>query len=315
MCGSVHDNPNFELDVALAVLSTGPVGIADKAGTTNVSLVRRTCRSDGTLLKPSKPLTAIDATFVPPAPGAGGGSGGGFVGFLPLTADGDCNEKRPCSPAAFQTHTEISAAPAYRSACPAFAGAGAATPPTWHFMLSIHLGAFRPSASDFYPALRGGSVALYRESRWSRCRNGTAATGSGCLEQASPEKLPDISSGAHRVDVASGSVAWRLFSFAPVLPLPSRCNNTAQFADRTSGWVLLGELDKITTVSPQRFTDVGVREDSPGGRSCVQWHMVGAADEKVVVSAVSPSGVYLEETLLGHACPAGGTGAPCEICL
>ena len=38
----------------------GPVGFSDAIGQTNASLIRRTCNANGTLLKPSKPLTTID---------------------------------------------------------------------------------------------------------------------------------------------------------------------------------------------------------------------------------------------------------------
>ena len=40
-----HDNPNVELDVVLAVLSCGPVGIGDGIDLTNVSLAKMTADS------------------------------------------------------------------------------------------------------------------------------------------------------------------------------------------------------------------------------------------------------------------------------
>ena len=49
--------------VLLALLSTGPVGISDAVGATNATLVRRMIRSDGTLLKPARPIVAVDATL------------------------------------------------------------------------------------------------------------------------------------------------------------------------------------------------------------------------------------------------------------
>lgn len=42
------------LQTAMAVLSGGPYGVADIAGTMNRSLVMRSCRSDGNL-----PVTAL----------------------------------------------------------------------------------------------------------------------------------------------------------------------------------------------------------------------------------------------------------------
>jgi hypothetical protein len=41
-------------------LCAGPVGFSDAIGQTNATLIRRTCTTNGTLLKPSKPLTTID---------------------------------------------------------------------------------------------------------------------------------------------------------------------------------------------------------------------------------------------------------------
>lgn len=51
------------LQTAMAVLAGGPYGVADIAGALNKSLVMRSCRTDGVLLRPSWPATAIDASF------------------------------------------------------------------------------------------------------------------------------------------------------------------------------------------------------------------------------------------------------------
>ena len=73
-CGrwSVHGNPgsNCELNSIVATLSTGPVSIADKAGDTNSTIVNRCVRSDGRILQPDKPATAIDSTFSQTTAGA-----------------------------------------------------------------------------------------------------------------------------------------------------------------------------------------------------------------------------------------------------
>ena len=52
------------LESAVATLSTGPVTPSDGIGLTNVSLVMRSCASDGMLLQPSEPATSIDSTFL-----------------------------------------------------------------------------------------------------------------------------------------------------------------------------------------------------------------------------------------------------------
>ncbi len=47
----------------MALYSMGPVGFGDKIGATNRSLILRTCRDDGLLLKPTRPFTTIDQYF------------------------------------------------------------------------------------------------------------------------------------------------------------------------------------------------------------------------------------------------------------
>jgi hypothetical protein len=59
-----HEGPAAELHVALALLSTGPMGISDAIGMTNASLLSRAIAMDGTLLQPMKPVTAVDSSFL-----------------------------------------------------------------------------------------------------------------------------------------------------------------------------------------------------------------------------------------------------------
>jgi len=56
--------PYSEMEAAIASYSTGPVQPSDMVGAMNASLLLMTCASDGTLLQPSLPASAIDATFV-----------------------------------------------------------------------------------------------------------------------------------------------------------------------------------------------------------------------------------------------------------
>lgn len=59
------DNPEAHADIEslLSALSTGPVGIGDRLGRTDPSIVRRTCRANGVLVKPDTPITAINRSF------------------------------------------------------------------------------------------------------------------------------------------------------------------------------------------------------------------------------------------------------------
>ena len=58
-----HEAVAAELHVILALMSTGPVGVSDGIGMSNVSLLQRTIAVDGTLLKPSRPITEIDSVM------------------------------------------------------------------------------------------------------------------------------------------------------------------------------------------------------------------------------------------------------------
>ncbi len=58
--------PHVVLDVVLATLSLGPVGISDGYNMTDVGLIGQAYRSrhDGTLLRPSRPLSAVDSALL-----------------------------------------------------------------------------------------------------------------------------------------------------------------------------------------------------------------------------------------------------------
>jgi len=64
--GCVQNNcqePNALLQTLVALLSTGPVGPADKIGYLSVVNLMQTTRSDGLLLKPDRPARAMDKVF------------------------------------------------------------------------------------------------------------------------------------------------------------------------------------------------------------------------------------------------------------
>jgi hypothetical protein len=63
-----HEAPAAELHVVIALMTTGPVGISDGINFTNVPLILRTIAEDGTLLKPSKPITSVDSALSSKAP-------------------------------------------------------------------------------------------------------------------------------------------------------------------------------------------------------------------------------------------------------
>ena len=52
-----------EVEALLSALSTGPVGVGDAIGTTDASVVGRTCRADGVIIRPDVPIAAVDACY------------------------------------------------------------------------------------------------------------------------------------------------------------------------------------------------------------------------------------------------------------
>ncbi|KAJ9447365.1 Beta-galactosidase 8 [Diplonema papillatum] len=57
-------DPDPTSDVLIAALVAGPYGVADSYQSFNKSLIMQTTRSDGILLKPDRPVTAMDLGFV-----------------------------------------------------------------------------------------------------------------------------------------------------------------------------------------------------------------------------------------------------------
>lgn len=64
--------PHTELDCVLSTLSMGPVGISDALNYTNVPLISQafTSPTDGTLLRPSRPVSWVDSVFANMSAGA-----------------------------------------------------------------------------------------------------------------------------------------------------------------------------------------------------------------------------------------------------
>ncbi len=55
---------NGEPEALLSALSTGPVGLGDRAGRCDTTLVAATCRDDGVLIKPHVPIAATSASML-----------------------------------------------------------------------------------------------------------------------------------------------------------------------------------------------------------------------------------------------------------
>eukprot|EP01084_Bolivina_argentea_P025902 48160_1 len=58
------DHNSTEVHAMIAVFSCGPVGISDRSGWSNATLIMRLCNAEGRLLQPSRPITAMDDQFI-----------------------------------------------------------------------------------------------------------------------------------------------------------------------------------------------------------------------------------------------------------
>jgi hypothetical protein len=242
-----------EVSALISVLSTGPVGISDGVGLTNASLVSVTCMTDGTLLKPSVPAAAIDATFAQAAGAAPKG--------------------------------EIWAAPSYIPLSRAAAGqprAGTLDAPTpYPFMTVLAIDVAAPFAlypSDLTPDLSAGvgpgsNVTGYVYVPWSPgfarlqrvCGDGQPAP--GCATPFSAAAPITVLTGGERPD---RSKPHEVYSLAPVW---------------ANGYALLGELVKATRVAVQRFPWVAADPAAPA----LAFGVTGASGEALNVTVVAGS--------------------------
>eukprot|EP00041_Stephanoeca_diplocostata_P024395 m.617139 g.617139 ORF g.617139 m.617139 type:complete len:972 (-) comp22517_c4_seq1:103-3018(-) len=228
--GDSNPGRNCELNTMIALLSTGPVSIADKVGDTNKTLLMRTCTPTGALLQPDKPATAID------------------VYFASTTA-----------PPGHIWNT--------------YASVGGAE---YHYSLSIDVSTpYAVQSSDFWPPLPSG--IRYVNRMWHKrgstlaasdaCHDGASAVASGCVMTS----LPSVHNTRPTVDPEYDTHVFDLLSVYPV--------------DNSSGWVLLGELDKYVGMSSKRFVDVST---SATGLSV---EARGSPGEVLTVTALKPVSV------------------------
>lgn len=79
--------PFTRLQAAISTISAGPVAPSDKIGYSDAALIMMSCMKDGRLLQPSRPATAIDATFLKRS-GLGNGPDGELQSTYSLVSGG-----------------------------------------------------------------------------------------------------------------------------------------------------------------------------------------------------------------------------------
>eukprot|EP00040_Diaphanoeca_grandis_P034999 m.218963 g.218963 ORF g.218963 m.218963 type:complete len:854 (+) comp33283_c0_seq1:365-2926(+) len=216
--GNQPANPgsNVELNTIVAVLSTGPVGISDKWGHTNSTLIMATCDANGRLLQPAKPLTPSERMFTQIGQS---GDCATCRGSLPQTG----SDGQLWSTYSTVDHVIVWSTLALRIGC--------AGDENCNSDIALPL-----SNVDLYPTPVAGwdSVTLVHRYWHSRCQDGADAVGTGCVLSGVPDlRSTNRSNGAED------------YPFDLI---------TSQ--DGVGAWVLLGELNKYTTLSSQRFRSV-----------------------------------------------------------
>jgi len=200
---------DLELNAVIATLSTGPVAFGDGPNATDRELIMRSCREDGALLQPRKPLTAIDAHYDGRAAPSGGfaAAGGAQV---------------------WTTYSEVQST--------AVEG-GEEALLTYRQLLSIDVdGPYHISPElDMYPAIHSASklnhVYLWHHDLLSKCRNGSDAS-AGCANSA----FPALDDSQRPLRKSFDSHRWSLLHVIPVL-----LNGFVFLGEALSKWVPVSE--------------------------------------------------------------------------
>jgi hypothetical protein len=211
-----HEESAAELHVVLALMSTGPVGISDAIGYTNTALLKRTITKDGTLLKPTKPITAVDSSFLSES--------------VPLLA----------SPAQKSDGGYV------------YGTAGVGN--SWYFVSFLLPIGYVVKLRDFWPPIREDDdsveyVLAYRHlGDGLECQNGGDAVASGCVRFAVVPSKDFLSEGVFEAPVASRTKQGQRSYIPTVTAVWQPCP--------ISRWIMLGELSKYVPLSPRRFPTV-----------------------------------------------------------
>ena len=205
--------------LVVAVLTTGPVGIGDEVGHTDVDMLRPALRNDSTILKPAHPAMRLDSWY------------------SDRNAKGEVWEA-VCGPAAAGkllppwSAGEDERANSMLSGLDGIAGGG-----IWRVLLATGTGDDESvGMPELFPAPKPADSFIVTE--WGvPCANGSRAE-SNCSTMVSGDTRLKLTTRGPRAH-GSGGRSFRLFNWAPVLP---------------GGFALIGEQDKFVHVSPQRFT-------------------------------------------------------------
>jgi len=272
--GNTTCEDNSEGLIAIAVLSAGPVGFADRVGATNATLLNMATRADGVLLQPSLPAVDVDAFYADLLP-AGSARIASAPSFVTLMVGEESVETAGEVPAVAPYAYPVPAGTAlFLSVFGTFVAAPVTLAPI-DLWPTLPLPGGGNSSSGAQTAVVGYYVQAL--SRRALCVDGLAAVSSGCASAST-----SADAAAPLLSVSTGPAGHEVYSVAPVLAP----------AGGLSGWALLGELSKFTRVSAQRVAAVDVSGAcAPAEQTPLCVALVGAAGESVELALVDPRGV------------------------
>ena len=269
---------NIQRDFICAVLSTGPVGIGDMVDGTDASVLALALRADSVVLKPAHPLLRLERFYA-----------GTDTAQLWAAAS---------VPARSASASLDRRANSFARLAPLGAAVERADALWWFSLLATNIapGTSSVAPRDLFPSPPAGAtfLASYALS-WptpaaAACTNGSVASACFTLVDDAHPLAADTGGAppdSQCVAAPNNTLPFRLFQLAPILP---------------SGWVLLGELRKISPLSPQRFlvragaplpasadSDALGPEELCSDGTDLAFRMIGAPGEVVEVTLVSPA--------------------------
>jgi hypothetical protein len=264
-----HEEPAAELHVLLALMSTGPVGLSDGIHMSNGALLRKTIRSDGTLLKPSKPITAIDSEI---AILASADQADQDPGHVYTTFSGQLTPALPVVP------TGVVGAPSTSFEFK-----------QWKVLAYYFVSFMLPKQAaiaplDFYPSITATNKLAVRVTGTGGSAQGLCANGSDakdCVDFVTAPTDPHSASALLMAPASNFANVTGGTHYAPALTTvwPETCPSSL--------WVL-GDLTKFVAMSSERFTDV--KCSATGG---VAMAVHGRGGETVPVTAIKGSRVMV----------------------
>jgi hypothetical protein len=270
--------PNTEIQMIAATLSGGPVGPGDRLNLTDRVMVMRSCNGDGRILRPERPLTLLDAAF--PAAKKSPSE------LTPAAVHSSATQRQSSGSASQPTHGNIRTLWGSYSS---FLVGGART--AFHYVFyTAHEGSPSAITLQVDELLESCSTSTLGA---RRCRSEGGATEDDAFLAAVITQTGHGGGGWAGTDHGKLTLVDKDHPLTLAPPQPARATPGLERFQYVllaplgrggkglagSGFVILGELDKVVPVSTARFHGL------TGTRSgALSWPLTGAVGEVITIS-------------------------------